>query len=135
MFKPIANNKITAEEIKNRILAYASLQAAQEKVDQNYWYGNISTYTLNLRLSGIYGEKPFNDVLSSGADSTLNIGKYPYLENEVFLRETQHLDDLNFVRGLYQAFLGREADPGGLEGNVNQLKKRRATRKFSDWFA
>lgn len=122
MFKQIANQKITAEEIKNRILAYASLQAAQEEVDEDYWYGNISTYTLNLRLSGIYGEKPFNDVLSSGADSTLNIGKYPYLENEVFLRETQHLDELNFVKQLYQAFLAREADPGGLEGNVNQLK-------------
>jgi hypothetical protein len=122
MFKPITQNKITAEEIKNRILAYASLQAAQEKVDEDYWYGNISTYTLNLRLSGIYGEKPFNDVLSSGADTTLNIGKYPYLESEVFVRETQHLDELNFVKQLYQAFLAREADPGGLEGNVNQLK-------------
>jgi hypothetical protein len=122
MFKHIIQNKITAEEIKNRILAYASLQAAQEKVDEDYWYGHISTYTLNLRLSGIYGEKPFNDVLSSGADTTLNIGKYPYLESEVFVRETQHLDDLHFVKQLYQAFLAREADPGGLEGNVNQLK-------------
>jgi acylphosphatase len=122
MFKYIIQNKITAEEIKNRILAYASLQAAQENVDEDYWYGNISTYTLNLRLSGIYGEKPFNDVLSSGADTTLNIGKYPYLESEVFVRETQHLDELNFVKQLYQAFLAREADPGGLEGNVNQLK-------------
>ena len=121
MFKNIADD-ITAEEIKNRILAYASLKAAEEEVDEDYWYGNISTYTLNLRLSGIYGEKQFNDVLSSGADSTLNIGKYPYLENEVFLRETQHLDNLNFVKYLYQAFLAREADAGGLEGNVNQLK-------------
>ncbi len=121
MFKNIVD-KITAEEIKNRLLAYASLKAAEEEVDEDYWYGNISTYTLNLRLSGIYGEKQFNDVLSSGADSTLNIGKYPYLENEVFLRETQHLDDLNFVKQLYQAFLAREADAGGLEGNVNQLK-------------
>ena len=121
MFKNIADN-ITAEEIKNRILAYASLKAAEEKADEDYWYGNISTYTLNLRLSGVYGEKQFNDVLSSGADSTLNIGKYPYLENEVFLRETQHLDDLNFVKQLYQAFLAREADAGGLEGNVNQLQ-------------
>ncbi|VEP18319.1 conserved hypothetical protein [Hyella patelloides LEGE 07179] len=122
MFKDIAENEITAEEIKNRLLAYASIQAAEEEVDDDYWYGNISTYTLNLRLSGIYGEKQFNDVLSSGADSTLNIGKYPYLENEVFLRETRHLDDLNFVKQLYQAFLAREADAGGLEGNVNQLK-------------
>jgi hypothetical protein len=122
MFKPIVQHKITAEEIKNRILAYASLQAAQEKLDENYWYGNICTYTLNLRLSGIYGEKPFNDVLSSGADTTLNIGKYPYLESDVFVRETQHLDDLNFVKQLYQAFLAREADSGGLDGNVNQLK-------------
>lgn len=121
MFKNIADN-ITAEEIKNRILAYASLKAAEESVDENYWYGNISTYTLNLRLSGIYGEKQFNDVLSSGADSTLNIGKYPYLENEVFERETQHLDDLNFVKQLYQAFLAREADAGGETGNVNQLQ-------------
>ena len=121
MFKNIADD-ITAEEIKNRILAYASLKAAEEEVDEDYWYGNIATYTLNLRLSGIYGEKQFNDVLSSGADSTLNIGKYPYLENEVFERETQHLDNLNFVKQLYQAFLAREADAGGLEGNVNQLE-------------
>ena len=122
MFKDITSNKITAEDIKNRILAYAAIQAAHEESDLDYWYGNISTYTLSLRLSGIYGEKHFNDVLSSDADTTLNIGKYPYLENEMFLQETQHLDDLNFVKTLYQAFLAREADPGGLEGNVNQLK-------------
>ena len=122
MFKSVAANEITAEEIKNRILAYASIKAAEEVVDDDYWYGNISTYTLNLRLSGIHGEKQFQDVLSSGADSTLNVGKYPYLENEVFLRETQHLDDINFVKHLYQAFLARDADAGGLEGNVNQLK-------------
>ena len=122
MFKDVAAKEITAEEIKNRILAYASIKAAEEVVDDDYWYGNSSTYTLNLRLSGIYGEKQFHDVLSSGADSTLNIGKYPYLENEVFLKETQHLDDINFVKYLYQAFLAREADAGGLEGNVNQLK-------------
>lgn len=121
MFKPIADN-ITAEDIKNRLLAYASLKAAQEEVDRDYWYGNISTYTLCLRLSGIYGEKQFNDVMTADIDETLNIGKYPYLENEVFLRETQHLDDLNFVKQLYQAFLAREADPGGLDGNVNQLQ-------------
>ena len=122
MFKEIASEQINAEEIKNRILAYASLQAAETVVDEDYWYGNISTYTLSLRLSGIYGEKQFNDVLTSGADTTINIGKYVYLENEVFLRETSHLDDLNFVKQLYQAFLRREADAGGLAGNVEQLK-------------
>ncbi len=121
MFKPITD-KVTAEEVKNRLLAFASLQAAQEKVDQDYWYGNISTYTLCLRLSGIYGEKQFNDVITGQIDETLNIGKYPYLENEVFLRETAHLDNVNFVKCLYQAFLAREADAGGLEGNVNQLE-------------
>ncbi len=122
MFKEIAPDKINAEEIKNRILAYASLQAAETVNDENYWSGNISSYTLNLRLSGVYGEKQFNDVLTSGADTTINIGKYAYLENELFLRETAHLDHLNFVKQLYQAFLRREADPGGLAGNVEQLK-------------
>ncbi len=122
MFKEIAPDQINAEEIKNRILAYASLQAAETVVDEDYWYGNISTYTLNLRLSGIYGEKQFSDVLTSGADTTINIGKYAYLENELFLRETAHLDNLNFVKQLYQAFLRREADAGGLAGNVEQLK-------------
>ena len=115
MFKPITD-KVTAEEVKNRLLAFASLQAAQEKVDQDYWYGNISTYTLCLRLSGIYGEKQFNDVITGQIDETLNIGKYPYLENEVFLRETAHLDNVNFVKCLYQAFLAREADAGGQFG-------------------
>ena len=122
MFKEIASDKINAEEIKNRILAYASLQAAETETDDDYWSGNISSYTLNLRLSGIYGEKQFKDVLTSGADTTINIGKYAYLENEVFLRETAHLDHLNFVKQLYQAFLRREADAGGLAGNVEQLK-------------
>ncbi len=122
MFKEIASNQINAEEIKNRILAYASLKAAETAPDENYWSGNISAYTLNLRLSGIYGEKQFNDVLTSGADTTINIGKYAYLENEIFLRETAHLDHLNFVKQLYQAFLRREADAGGLTGNVEQLK-------------
>ncbi|HHP7230446.1 MAG TPA: DUF4214 domain-containing protein [Xenococcaceae cyanobacterium] len=122
MFKEITSDQINAEEIKNRILAYASLQAADTVVDYDYWYGNITTYTLSLRLSGVYGEKQFKDVLTSGADTTINLGKYAYLENEVFLQETAHLDALNFVKQLYQAFLRREADPGGLAGNVEQLK-------------
>ncbi len=122
MFKEIASDKINAEEIKNRILAYASLQAAETETDDDYWSGNISAYTLNLRLSGVYGEKEFKDVLTSGADTTINIGKYAYLENDVFLAETAHLDHLNFVKQLYQAFLRREADAGGLAGNVEQLK-------------
>ena len=121
MLKPITDN-VTAEEVKNRLLAFAALQAAQEKVDQDYWYGNIATYTLALRLSGIYGEKQFDDVITGQIDETLNLGKYPYLENEVFLRETSHLDRVNFVKCLYQAFLAREADAGGLEGNVAQLE-------------
>ena len=121
MFKEITHEHLNAETVKNRLLAYASVTAAEEQVDDNYWYGNISTYTLNLRLSGIFGEKQFTDVLSSNIDTSLNIGKYLYLENEVFVRETQHLDNLNFVKQLYQAFLRREADPGGLKANVQQL--------------
>ena len=121
MFKEITHEHLNAETVKNRLLAYASLTAAKEQVDDNYWYGNISTYTLNLRLSGIFWEKQFTDVLSNNIDTSLNIGKYLYLENEVFVRETQHLDNLNFVKQLYQAFLRREADPGGLKANVQQL--------------
>ncbi|ELS01500.1 hypothetical protein Xen7305DRAFT_00012040 [Xenococcus sp. PCC 7305] len=121
MFKEIAREHLNAEEIKNRLLAYASFSAAEEQVDDNYWYGNISTYTLNLRLSGIYGEIQFADVLSSNVDRTLNIGKYVYLEDEVFVRDTQHLDHANFVKQLYQAFLRRKADEGGLKGNIKQL--------------
>ncbi|MGK7897824.1 MAG: DUF4214 domain-containing protein, partial [Xenococcus sp. (in: cyanobacteria)] len=121
MFKAITHENLNAEEIKNRLLAYASITASEEQFDDNYWYGNIATYTLNLRLSGIFGEKQFTDVLTSNADTNLNIGKYIYLENEVFVRETQHLDDLNFVKQLYQAFLRRKADPGGLNANITQL--------------
>jgi|GEM_PF-6204197 len=121
MFKKITHEQLNAEEIKNRLLAYTSVNAAEEQVDDNYWYGNISTYTLNLRLSGIFQEKQFTDVLSSDVDTTLNIGKYVYLEDEVFVRETQHLDHLNFVKQLYQAFLRRGADAGGLKGNIQQL--------------
>ena len=121
MFKEIAQGHLNAEAVKNRLLAYASLTAAKEQVEDNYWYGNISTYTLKLRLSGIYQEKQFADVLSSNIDFSINIGKYLYLENEVFVRETQHLDNLNFVKQLYQAFLRREADPGGLKANIQQL--------------
>ena len=121
MFKEITHENLNAEEIKNRLLAYASITAAEAKIDDNYWYGNIATYTLNLRLSGIFGEKQFTDVLTSNVDTNLNIGKYIYLENEVFVRDTQHLDALNFVKQLYQAFLRRGDDPGGLNGNVAQL--------------
>ena len=121
MFKEIIQEHLNAEEIKNRLLAYASLTAAEEQVDDNYWYGNIATYTLNLRLSGIFGEKQFTDVLSDNVDASLNIGKYIYLGNEVFVRGTQHLDNLDFVKQLYQAFLRRKADPGGLNANIKQL--------------
>lgn len=121
MFKEITHENLNAEEIKNRLLAYASITATEEKVDDNYWYGNIATYTLNLRLSGIFDEQQFTDVLTSNADTNLNIGKYIYLENEVFVQETQHLDNLNFVKQLYQAFLRRKADPGGLNANIKQL--------------
>ena len=121
MFKEITHEHLNAEEIKNRLLAYASLTAAEAKVNDNYWYGNIATYTLNLRLSGIFGEQQFTDVLSSKIDNTLNIGKYIYLENEIFVRDTQHLDNLDFVKQLYQAFLRRNADPGGLNANIKQL--------------
>ena len=121
MFKKITHEQLNAEEIKNRLLAYTSVNAAEEQVDDSYWYGNISTYTLNLRLSGIFKEKQFTDVISSDVDTTLNIGKYVYLEDEVFVRETQHLDHLNFVKQLYQAFLRRGADIGGLNGNIQQL--------------
>ena len=121
MFKEITHEHLNAEEIKNRLLAYASITSAEEQIDDNYWYGNIATYTLNLRLSGIFGEKQFTDVLTSNVDTNLNIGKYIYLENEVFVQETQHLDDLNFVKQLYQAFLRRKADPGGLNANIRQL--------------
>ncbi len=121
MFKEITHKHLNAEEIKNRLLAYASLTAAEEQVDDNYWYGNISTYTLNLRLSGIFGEKQFTDILSSNVATSPNIGKYIYLENKVFVQDTQHLDNLDFVKQLYQAFLRREADPGGLKGNLKQL--------------
>ena len=121
MFKEITQDKLNAEELKNRLLAYASLSAAEEKIDDSYWYGNISTYTLKLRLSGIFGEKKFTDILSNNIDTNLNIGKYIYLENSIFIRDTQYLNNLDFVEQLYQAFLRRKADPGGLQGNLNQL--------------
>lgn len=128
MFKKIAPTEITAEEIKNRILAYASLQAATATTDENVWSGNIETYTLYLRLSGIYNEKKFTDVLSSSADTEPNSGKYVYLKNEVFLQETAHLNNHSFVEEMYRSFLRREADPGGLAGNVEQLNNG-ASRK------
>jgi hypothetical protein len=120
MFKSSVATEITAEEIKNRILAYAALEAAQEKPAANIWYGNIATYTLNLRLSGIFQEKPCSDVLTH-PNTEVNLGKYVYLDNEVFLRETTNLDHVTFVKQMYLAFLRREADPGGLAGNVEQL--------------
>ncbi len=121
MFKEIVKEQITAEEIKNRLLAYTSLQAAREVIDEDAWYGNIATYTLNLRLSGAIKEKPFDDVLTVGADSKLNTDKYAYLPNDVFLNETSNLDHRSFVEEMYRAFLRREADSGGLMGNVEQL--------------
>jgi hypothetical protein len=121
MFQEIAKERITAEEIKNRLLAYTSLQAAREVVDENVWYGNIETYTLNLRLSGAINEKQFQDVLAVGADTKINTGKYAYLPHEIFLKETLHLDHQSFVEEMYRAFLRREVDPGGLAGNVEQL--------------
>jgi len=121
MFKKIAKSEITAEEIKNRLLAYASLEAAREVRDDNVWSGNIQTYTLCLRLSGIFGEKQFTDVLSSNTDTQFNSSKYVYLPNQVFLRETINLDNRNFVQEMYRSFLRREADDGGLLGNVQQL--------------
>jgi hypothetical protein len=121
MFKKIAKSEITAEEIKNRILAYASLEAAREVRDDNVWSGNIQTYTLCLRLSGIFGEKQFTDVLSSNTDTQFNSSKYVYLPNQVFLQDTINLDNRNFVQKMYRSFLRREADDGGLLGNVQQL--------------
>jgi hypothetical protein len=121
MFQEITKEQITAEEIKNRLLAYTSLQAAREVVDDHAWYGNIETYTLNLRLSGAINEKQFNDVLTVGADSKPNTGKYAYLPHRVFLTETANLNHHSFVEEMYRAFLRREADPGGLAGNVEQL--------------
>jgi hypothetical protein len=120
MFKAIAPTSITAEEITNRILAYASLEAANTETEDDVWYGNIETYTLNLRLSGIINEKPCRDVLTS-LDTERNNGKYIYLEERVFYQENQHLDNRTFVEELYRAFLRREADLGGLESNVQQL--------------
>jgi hypothetical protein len=121
MFQEITKEQITAEEIKNRLLAYTSLQAAREVVDDHAWYGNIETYTLNLRLSGAINEKQFNDVLTVGADSKPNTGKYAYLPNQIFLNETVSLNHHSFVQEMYRAFLRREADSGGLAGNVEQL--------------
>ena len=121
MFKKIAKSDISAEEVKNRILAYTSLQAGKEVKEQHVWSGNIEVYTMYLRLSGIFNEQKFVDVLTSNDDDKFNSSKYVYLPNEVFLQETVHLDNTTFVQEMYRSFLRREADPGGLAGNVEQL--------------
>lgn len=121
MFKKIASSDISAEEVKNRILAYTSLQAAKEVQDQQVWSGNIEIYTMYLRLSGIFNEQKFVDVLASNDDHKFNSSKYVYLPNQAFLQETVHLDHTTFVQEMYRSFLRREADPGGLAGNVEQL--------------
>jgi acylphosphatase len=44
-----------------------------------------------------------------------------YQEDEVFLADSQELNDTDFVKTLYLTFLKREADEGGLAGKVKQL--------------
>ena len=122
MFKQIARDSITAAETKKRIIAYAYCQAEPTLSSNKYWHGNISTYILNLRLSGIYGENPIEQDLSGKTDSQLSLAKYSYLASTIFVQETSNLNQDEFVRCLYQAFLGRSADPGGFANKLQQLQ-------------
>ena len=122
MFKEITKDRITAAETKKRILAYAYCQSESKLSSTKSWRGSLETYTLNLRLSGVYGEKPTECLLTTNRDYQVSSAKYLYLASEIFIQETQNLNPQEFVKLVYQTFLGREADPGGFATNLQQLQ-------------
>jgi hypothetical protein len=131
MFKVLASQNITADEIKNRILAYAALKVGQGS-EQAVWRGNLVTYTLNLRLSGVIKEKMVSQDNSrqfeQWQDAVIieDLDRYIYQKSSIFLRDTQHQRDNAFVEKIYRVYLKRKADTGGQEGYLQQLRDGRS---------
>ncbi len=125
MFKKIKASNINAEEVKNRITAYVALTS--EPNSSEMWYGELSKYVLNLRLSGVSQERkiPQAPSLFWGKLRVLaqkkNASRLIYYESEAFLQEHQYFDDETFIEKVYQIYLRRNPDTGGKQDKLNQL--------------
>ncbi len=129
MFREVENKALTAEGIKNHILAYASLTESDDEMAKTdisdyssfqYSAEVLKQFPLYLALSGIADPRIMSqDAILENTTPERNSDQYIYLKDEIFVQEANSLNDQDFIKKMYRTFLKRDVDPGGKQSYMD----------------
>ena len=133
MFREVTPEAMTAEGIKNHILAYASLTDLDDEMAETdvldgssfqYPAAVLKQFPLHFALSGIADPRIMSkEPILEKQTQDRNSDQYIYLKDEIFVQETNQLTDGELIKKMYRTFLKREADPGGKQSYIDLLSQ------------